>query len=206
MKLINIIIYTVIIGLGAAAVVIGVVTSDNDSAYARGILQHRQEVADFLLQSPQSPIPLSDRDGTIGLRYYEPDRSYEVEAKLTLVATAPPLTLLTSADTEEVYYPHSHVVFELAGVQQRLLLLQSRESQASNRLFLAFTDETSGSETYAGGRYLDVYPQGEETVTIDFNLAYNPYCVYDAQYICPVPPPENRLTVPVHAGEKNYKL
>ena len=71
---------------------------------------------------------------------------------------------------------------------------------------MAFWDQTSGAETYGGGRYIDLFQQREHEITIDFNLAYNPYCVYDYSYSCPLPPAENRLTVPVRAGEKMYRI
>jgi uncharacterized protein (DUF1684 family) len=70
------------------------------------------------------------------------------------------------------------------------------------QLFVPFADMTTGAETYSAGRYLDIHPTPTGLYTIDFNLAYNPYCAYNATYDCPFPPPSNRLKVPVRAGER----
>ena len=82
---------------------------------------------------------------------------------------------------------------ELQGGSYRLLLLRQSGDDTTNRLFLAFRDSTSGRETYGGGRYLDLYQQSSNEVFIDFNRAYNPYCVYNSAYSCPLPPAENDL-------------
>ncbi len=76
--------------------------------------------------------------------------------------------------------------------------------------FLPFKDATSGRETYGAGRYLDSHRPGLQQLEggrfeIDFNYAYNPYCAYNENYRCPLPPAENWLKVPIHAGEKNFK-
>jgi hypothetical protein len=77
-------------------------------------------------------------------------------------------------------------------------------------LFVPFRDATSGSETYSGGRYvLDTMKSADlgadadaSTVVLDFNYAYHPSCVYDARWVCPLAPPENRLSCAVRAGER----
>jgi uncharacterized protein (DUF1684 family) len=70
-------------------------------------------------------------------------------------------------------------------------------------LFVPFKDATTGTETYAGGRYLEMEEQPEaEEYWLDFNRAYNPYCAYNDDYACPVVPLENVLPIPIRAGEK----
>jgi hypothetical protein len=71
-------------------------------------------------------------------------------------------------------------------------------------LFIPFNDRTNGNETYGGGRFLDVYETGTDTLIIDFNLAYNPYCAYNHKYSCPIPPEANNLELKVKAGEKKF--
>jgi len=75
--------------------------------------------------------------------------------------------------------------------------------QGEKDLFIIFKDATSGKETYGAGRYLDLDRHGDEIV-IDFNYAYNPYCAYNPDWSCPLPPAENWLKVPIRAGEKNF--
>ena len=86
-----------------------------------------------------------------------------------------------------------------------MTVYKSAEDPYAPGLFLPFSDETSGHETYATGRYLDLEEQGGDDYELDLNSAYNPYCAYSEDYPCPVPPVENRLPVKILAGEKNYK-
>jgi uncharacterized protein (DUF1684 family) len=95
--------------------------------------------------------------------------------------------------------------FEVEGQHLKLIAYKSVEDPYARSLFLPFSDETSGHETYAAGRYLDLEEQGGDDYELDFNLAYNPYCAYNEDYTCPVPPFENKLSVKILAGEKNYK-
>jgi uncharacterized protein (DUF1684 family) len=77
-----------------------------------------------------------------------------------------------------------------------------------DRLFISFWDATSGKETYGAGRYLDLetgkHQTSEGKWILDFNRAYNPWCAYSKDYVCPFVPPENWLDVEVRAGEKAY--
>jgi uncharacterized protein (DUF1684 family) len=80
--------------------------------------------------------------------------------------------------------------------------------QYKDYLYLPFKDFTNGESTYGGGRYLDFKMsdiQENQTIIIDFNKAYNPYCAYSDGYSCPIPPSENHLQVFIEAGEKNIK-
>jgi uncharacterized protein (DUF1684 family) len=74
-----------------------------------------------------------------------------------------------------------------------------------NRLTLMFSDMTSGTETYAAGRYIDMDRTASGIYSLDFNQAYHPYCYYNPSYDCPFPPPQNRLKIPIHAGERMKK-
>ena len=98
------------------------------------------------------------------------------------------------------------VAFAVDGMPARLAVYWLNEYAGG--IFIPFRDATSGTETYGGGRYLwdsgkgaDLGADGDELV-IDFNYAYHPSCVYDPVWNCPLAPPENRLTVPIHAGER----
>ena len=77
-----------------------------------------------------------------------------------------------------------------------------KEKEYKDYLFLPFRDGTSRKESYGGGRFLDLKKPKGKTIHIDFNLAYNPYCAYSHRYTCPIPPPENELTIEIKAGEK----
>ena len=93
------------------------------------------------------------------------------------------------------------MTLEIAGRRQALSLFDTGHPG----LFLPFRDTTSGRETYGGGRYLDLDPNEDGTVTIDFNLAYSPFCAYNDGYSCALPPAENWMQVPIEAGEKTWR-
>ena len=92
--------------------------------------------------------------------------------------------------------------FSVKGQALRLTAFHDLESQDARRLFVPFSDLTSGAETYPAGRYMELDPTPTGIYVVDFNIAYNPYCYYNAEYDCPLPPAENRLTVPIRAGER----
>jgi len=156
-------------------------------------------------QSPDSPFPVEQRSTFQGLKFFPPDPAYRVTARLVPIAAQEEVLLPTSDGTVRRYLRYAWAEFDLQAKRHRLLLLKERDSRVSNKLFLAFRDRTSGRETYGGGRYIDLFQQREADITIDFNLAYNPYCVYNYTYSCPLPPEKNRLDVAVLAGEKMYK-
>ncbi len=92
--------------------------------------------------------------------------------------------------------------FEVGGEPTQVTLFAS---EGSRELFLPFRDATSGTQTYGAGRYLEVEPASlDGTVEVDFNYAYNPYCAYNPQWSCPIPPGENWLAVPIGAGEQSF--
>ena len=96
--------------------------------------------------------------------------------------------------------------FELNGNGYQLNIYQShrlRETdEYKNYLFLPFNDLTNGDETYGGGRFIDLEIPDNDSIIIDFNKAYNPYCAYNPKYSCPIPPEENDLDVHISAGIK----
>jgi uncharacterized protein (DUF1684 family) len=109
-----------------------------------------------------------------------------------------------SLGAPESYQRWGTAEFELNGQPQKLTLLQKA---GDKQLFVPFTDPTNGQQTYGAGRYIDVpLPAAEANeIELDFNQAYSPYCAYNHEYSCPKPPAENRLTVPVAAGEQAYQ-
>ena len=198
---------TIVFPLLAVAVILTIFIVkriEGPNEYINSILEKRRQTDLFMEQSPDSPFPAEQRSTFQGLSYFPPDPAYRVTARLALIAGQEELLVPTSDGTVRRYLRYAWAEFDLQGKRQRLLLLKDRDSRVSNRLFLAFRDRTSGKETYGGGRYIDLFQQREGEITIDFNLAYNPYCVYNYTYSCPLPPEENRLEVPIPAGEKMY--
>jgi uncharacterized protein len=94
------------------------------------------------------------------------------------------------------------LVFEVDRAEHRLMAFLTHDAQGYEVLFVPFRDATSGVETYGAGRYVEVpYEADEDPLELDFNYAYNPSCAFSPAYDCPFPPPANRLSVAVTAGE-----
>ena len=114
------------------------------------------------------------------------------------------IIIATSDGKEKRFLPYGYLDFELHGKPNRLAIYQSSEF-GRKELFLGFGDQTSAESTYGGGRYLNIAHDGSDRITLDFNLAYNPYCAYNPTFVCPIPPRENILDISINAGEKDYK-
>jgi len=113
--------------------------------------------------------------------------------------------LVTNLGERRVFRREGHVRFERAGETVDLQLYREIEPSGPSATFwVPFSDGGAGHETYPAGRYLDIVPNPDGTVTLDFNRAYNPYCAYGWAYSCPMAPPENRLKIAVRAGERGY--
>jgi uncharacterized protein len=179
--------------------------SQDDSAYANGILKEREDKDRFMQTSEESPVAATRKDFK-GLRYFPPDPQYRIVANLVPVTDKKVTMLSTSDGKTQRYLDYAYATFELNGIENKLLILEIMDmGPFRGKLFLAFGDETSARETYGAGRYLDVQKvPGSKTITLDFNKAYNPYCAYNETFSCPLPPQENLLQVAIKAGEKTY--
>jgi uncharacterized protein len=169
-------------------------------------LKKEREDKDLSFRSrTNSPFEEAERRTFSNLVYYEPNLDYRVKVKLEEIETKDTLHMPMTNGSTEAYLRYAIANFELNGEPQRLTLYK-KVKEPEEKLFVPFTDKTNGFDTYGGGRYIDVpFKEGAKTATIDFNRAYSPFCAYNPEYVCPVPPKENRLTVAVEAGEKNYE-
>ena len=163
---------------------------------------HFQEAKDeFMRSHPQSPIPEEERDQFQGLSYYPYNPDLNLHLPLDRDVSQEPVTMETSTGDQTELHPAGKVRFEVEGEPAELTIYADEDGE----LFLPLRDATSGKETYGAGRYLDPEPGEDDTVNLDFNYLYNPYCAYNEAYSCPLPPMVNWLRVPLRAGEKIYK-
>ncbi|MGI9529186.1 MAG: DUF1684 domain-containing protein [Acidimicrobiia bacterium] len=159
--------------------------------------EHRRLKNEFFAAHAQSPIRAEDRDSFEGLSYYapNPDVVYVVVPDRT---EPEDVAIGTTTGGERTYTRVATAAFTIAGVDVTLGLF----STGHPGLFLPFRDTTSGKDTYGAGRYLDLEPGEDGSVTIDFNYAYAPFCAYNDAYSCALPPIENWLEVTIEAGER----
>jgi uncharacterized protein (DUF1684 family) len=177
-------------------------SSPSEEDYPAKIAAIRAAKDESFKSDPDSPVPADKKATLLPLAYYPIEEAYAV-----------PATLEPSADRARIQVPTSigklrdlEVVgtlkFSLKGQPLRLTAFVEITEPRVNRLFVPFSDDTSGTETYPAGRYMELDPTPTGIYLVDFNIAYHPYCYYSPEYDCPFPPKENRLKVPIRAGEK----
>jgi len=142
------------------------------------------------------------------LEFYPPNLKYRVTANFIRTPDEKPFLMPTTTDRLPEYVKYGEAHFELNGKQLVLALYKNttpyEDPEYKDYLFLPFTDLTSGDGSYGGGRFLDAYIPEGDTMVLNFNRAYNPYCAYNSKYSCPIPPEENDLLVRIEAGIKDY--
>ncbi len=175
--------------------------------YSELIHQHREHYKEEFLKSKDSPLTKEKLDF---LSFFEPDSSYRIACTFHANKRGKPFELPTSSGKTKTYVKFGELHFLLNGNKHKLSVYQSLSlrmiPQYRDYLFIPFKDLSNGTASYGGGRYLDLR-MGEiqgDTIYLDFNKSYNPYCAYSEGYSCPIPPKENHLKVRIEAGEKNY--
>lgn len=173
----------------------------DEASSIQGVEQWRSVRARYMQDDPESPIPADKKDVLLPLRYWTPDPSYIVPAELQLSRERPVLEMPTSTGTLRKMERVGTLEFSLHG-QPMTLDAFVEYGQPLRSLFVPFADTTTGSDSYAAGRYLDIELTPTGIYEVDFNKAYNPSCAYNERYECPYPPASNRLKVAIRAGEK----
>ncbi len=155
-----------------------------------------------------SPLDSLDRVSFKGLDFFPVDAKYIVKARFEKNEYPVPFAMQTSTDRKPIYQKYGTFYFDIEGTPCKLACYQSLNPNASEEekqyLSVPFTDKTTGKESYGGGRYLDLKLPLADTVILNFNKAYNPYCAYSHRWSCIIPPEENSLPVAVKAGVKKY--
>ncbi len=161
--------------------------------------EERKAKDNFLKNDPNSP--LQEKGNFKGLNYYEYNPIFKFKADLVLAPTNTEKFILNSSNKQEKLGLYGTVSLE---IEKQKYTLEIYKTPNPKMLFLPFKDNTTGNETYGGGRYLDV-PMSNiagNKVWLDFNLSYHPTCVYNHEYVCPIPPAQNLVKYKIIAGEK----
>jgi uncharacterized protein (DUF1684 family) len=154
---------------------------------------------DFYAHDPQSPLTASQKRAFKGLNYFPPNPALRLEVQVEEFPDKKIIQMQTSTGDIQEYERFGRFHFAVQGQPAELTIYYSEGSY-----FLPFVDSLAGKETYPAGRYLEPEPLGAGRFLVDFNLAYNPYCAYNERWSCPLSPLENRLKVPIQAGEKLF--
>ena len=154
----------------------------------------------------ESPLTEEDRAVFKTLEYFPISAKYSVMAQFTRTENEKTFEMKTTKERRPIYVKYGELAFTIDEKPLKLNLYKnielSKKEEFKDYLFLPFSDTTNGKESYIGGRYIDMKVPKSDTVAIDFNTAYNPYCAYNYKYSCPIVPLENVLDIDINAGVK----
>jgi uncharacterized protein (DUF1684 family) len=145
----------------------------------------------LLLQDSQSSFLREFKGST----WFPIDAAYRVKAQFNAYPQQEKVLVPYTGGSAEVFTSSGDVVFQLMEQTFRL-----KAFVTGDQLFVMFRDQTSGKETYGGGRYINAEAPKDGKVILDFNKAYNPYCAFSPYAACPIPPRQNHLAVRIEAG------
>lgn len=174
-----------------------------------GIRDFQDDLNMNYADADESPLTEKERKNFKGLRFYDIDTTYYIEAKFVATPDASPFEMATTTERRPLYRKFGEAHFGLKGKEHVLNIYQSidlsMDDEYKDYLFLPYTDGTNGKGSYGGGRYMDVEQPMGDKIILDFNKSYNPYCAYNPKYSCPIPPADNHLEVAILAGVKEYQ-
>jgi uncharacterized protein (DUF1684 family) len=185
----------------------------DSAAILADIDAYRKAANEYFATDPTSPFMRDTSIVFTGLRWFPPDAGFVVKSRLYRFDTPETVTVLGTKGEPRKHLKHGFFIVRLKGEILHLNVYKylpedaQRKGIGSNHLSLWFTDSTTAHETYGVGRYLDIeaeMPDPEHIYTLDFNKSYNPYCAYSPLYSCAIPRKEDRIPIPIRAGEMSY--
>ncbi|MDC9722001.1 MAG: DUF1684 domain-containing protein [Urechidicola sp.] len=189
-------IYLLTISIGCA--------QEKKQTHADEIEAYQYEMNVYYSDKKTSPLKKNDLKSFKHLDFFPTDESFRIVATFERTPNEIPFEMQTSTDRLPIYTQYGIATFTINGKELSLRLYQSQSSALDpdydGHLFVPFNDLTNGNETYDAGRYIDLSIPEANTIVIDFNKSYNPYCAYNDRYSCPIPPRENNLDVEIKAG------
>ncbi|UMB53670.1 DUF1684 domain-containing protein [Lutibacter sp. A64] len=184
--------------------------STKTNSYTEEIKQFQYKLNTQFATPKESPLTKEDLKTFKSLDFFDIDETYKVEANFELTPNTPIFAMPTTTDRLPLYRKYGIATFTLNGKKLELSLYQHQTTSTSysdeNLLFLPYKDTSNGTTSYGGGRYIDIETPKKDsnTIIIDFNKSYNPYCAYNHKFSCPIPPIENNLAVAILVGVKTY--
>lgn len=193
----------------AMLALVGVACSNNQQSEEARAEQFQKNLNKEFSDAKSSPLPKDALKKFKSLDYFPISEDFVIEGILVRTPDEQPFEMPTTTHRKPVYVKYGEINFSLNNKNFKLDVFQDvalrEKREYVNHLFLPFTDLTSGVTSYGGGRYIDLeIPEGDKII-INFNLAYNPYCVYNPKFSCPIPPEQNFIEADINAGVKDYK-
>ena len=165
-----------------------------------GLAAFRREKDDFFRTSPDSPLTADQQQAFAGLRYFPENPALRLVVQVERFPQPETIHMQTSTGDVRDYERYGRFTFEVEGQPAALTIYRNELGP-----FLPFVDSLAGRETYGAGRYLEPTELTDGRFQVDFNFAYSPYCAYNENWSCPITPAENRLKIPIRAGEMVFE-
>jgi uncharacterized protein (DUF1684 family) len=181
---------------------------ENKNSYNDDISQFHYKLNVEFSDKKTSPLKSEDFTDFKQLSFFPINETFKIVAHFKRTPNKPIFEMQTTTERKPRYTQYGIASFNIDGKECSLRIYQNQElvvdPEYTDYLFIPFNDLTNGDETYDAGRYIDLKVPDGDSITIDFNKAYNPYCAYNDKYSCPLPPRENDLAVKIKAGILNF--
>lgn len=197
--------WIILLGLGVVALYFLSDLIFDNSQYLQTIQKVRKD-KNREFKGRNSPLDEGVRPKFDSLDHFPANPDYKFFADLEVYESPETYPMQMTGGEAEPYFKFGKATFEIEGKPYSLTLFKKVKEEGQPQLFVPFTDKTNGFETYGGGRFIDLPMPGTNAagIEIDFNKAYNPFCAYNSEYNCPVPPADNRLPIKIPVGEKTF--
>lgn len=174
--------------------------------YIQEVEKERTAKNEYMKNSPESPFNYKGKVHFVDLKYYDVDPDFVFRSKIYEYNKKDTVKVFGTKGEERKAVRYGYVKFNFDGKTYKLNVYKGFAKTGQEYYSIWFTDKTTGKETYGVGRYLDIELNNDKDFiyTIDFNLAYNPYCSYSPNYSCAIPTKEDYIPLAVEAGEKNF--
>jgi uncharacterized protein len=187
---------------------LNVFAQQDQKTYKKEVMKERVEKDKEFINPDETPLAKEEIGSFRGLSYFKPNLKYRITANLVRESSPDTIRMKTTTERLPLYLVYGKATFTLDGKDHTLTIFRNvglmSKPGYEDYLFVPFIDETSGKQSYGGGRYIDARIIEGNSIVLDFNRAYNPYCVYSKKYSCPIPPQENYINAKILAGEKKY--
>ncbi|MCL5029955.1 MAG: DUF1684 domain-containing protein [Bacteroidetes bacterium] len=180
--------------------------SPEQKKYIEDIEKFRKEKNDYMKNSKDSPFNQDKNAVFHPLKYFDVNPDFVFKSKLYRNTIPDTITIFGTKGEARKAIRFGYVKFSYENKNYKLNVYKGTTKNGTDYYTIWFTDKTTGEETYGVGRYLDfdLIADTAYVYTVDFNLAYNPYCSYSAKYSCAIPSKEDHLDIALEAGEKNF--
>jgi uncharacterized protein (DUF1684 family) len=174
----------------------------------KAVEKFQKEINTEYADAKTSPLMGNDLATFTTLDFYQINEKFFVTATFVRTEKEKAFGMKTSTERTPSYVKYGEVHFTIGGQALKLNVYKnielSKKKEFKDYLFLPFSDLSSGIESYIGGKYIDLKIPKGNTIAIDFNTSYNPYCAYNHKYSCPRVPLENDLNIEIRAGVKKF--